>query len=158
MSDLEQIGALHISLASPEQIRSWSYGEVTRPETINYRTLKSEPDGLFCERIFGSEKDWTCSCGKYRKARAAWIICEKCGVEVAPSSVRRERMGHIELAAPVVHPWYAHGTPNYIALLLGMTPRQLSSILSYTLFIVTELSQEVRAHKRARLDTELGRL
>ncbi len=152
MSDLEQITALRISLASPEQIRAWSYGEVSRPETINYRTLKPVPDGLFCERIFGPEKDWTCSCGKYHKARSAWIICEKCGVEVAPSRLRRERMGHIELACPVVHPWYA----NSIALLLGITPRQLAGILSHTLYIVSELSEAERLRERARLEAELS--
>ena len=114
-------------LASPEQIRSWSYGEVTKPETINYRTLKPEKDGLFCEKIFGPTKDFECYCGKYKRVRYKGIVCDKCGVEVARSKVRRERMGHIELASPVSHIWFVKGTPSRIGLLLDISPRARSA-------------------------------
>ena len=107
--EVKNFDAIRISLASPEKIREWSYGEVTKPETINYRTLRPERDGLFCERIFGPTKDWECACGKYKRVRYKGIVCDKCGVEVAPSRVRRERMGHIELASPVSHIWYVKG-------------------------------------------------
>src|SRR6266849_3947382 len=110
--EVNDFNAIRISLASPAQIRGWSYGEVTKPETINYRTLKPEKDGLFCERIFGPMKDWECYCGKYKRVRFKGIVCDKCGVEVARSKVRRERMGHIELASPVSHIWYFKGTPS----------------------------------------------
>ncbi len=116
MLEVNNFDAIRISLASPEQIRSWSSGEVTKPETINYRTLKPEQDGLFCERIFGPTKDWECYCGKYKRIRYKGIICDKCGVEVARSKVRRERMGHIELASPVSHIWYVKGTPSRLGL------------------------------------------
>ena len=123
MLEVNNFNAVRITLASPEQIRSWSRGEVTKPETINYRTLKPERDGLFCERIFGPTKDWECSCGKYKRVRYKGIICDKCGVEVTRAKVRRERMGHIELASPVSHIWFVKGTPSRIGLLLDITPR-----------------------------------
>ena len=119
-----EFNAIRISLASPEQIRTWSYGEVTKPETINYRTLRPEKDGLFCERIFGPTKDWECYCGKYKKIRYKGVICDRCGVEVARSKVRRERMGHINLAAPVAHIWFSKGTPSRLGLLLDLSPAQ----------------------------------
>ena len=130
--------SIKIDLASPEQIRKWSCGEVTRPETINYRTLKPEKDGLFCERIFGPTKDWECNCGKYKRLRYKGKICERCGVEVTRSSVRRERMGHIELAAPVSHIWYFKGIPSRIGLLLDISPRRLEEVLYFVKYIVTD--------------------
>ena len=126
MNHFESIG---IRLASPETIKSWSHGEVKKPETINYRTLKPERDGLFCERIFGPSKDWECHCGKYKKIRYKGIICDRCGVEVTRSKVRRERLGHIELAAPVSHIWYFRGTPSRMSLLLDVSPKQLERVL-----------------------------
>ena len=138
MLEVNDFDAIRVSLASPEQIRSWSYGEVTKPETINYRTLKPEKDGLFCERIFGPTKDWECSCGKYKRVRFKGIVCDKCGVEVARSKVRRERMGHIELASPVSHIWYFKGTPSRIGLLLDLSPRNLERILYFALYVVTD--------------------
>ena len=126
--------AIRIMLASPEQIRSWSHGEVTSSATINYRTLKPERKGLFCERIFGPEKNWTCSCGRYREKRHKGVVCEMCGVEVARARVRRERMGHITLAAPAAHIWYSRGVPNRIGLLLDMRSRDLEGVLHFTLY------------------------
>ena len=130
--------SIKIGLASPEQIRSWSYGEVTKPETINYRTLKPERDGLYCERIFGPTKDWECLCGKYKRIRFKGKICERCGVEVTRSKVRRERMGHIELAAPVSHIWYFKGIPSRMGLILDLSPRVLEKVLYFALYIVTD--------------------
>ena len=127
-----------IGLASPEKIREWSYGEVKKPETINYRTLKPERDGLFCERIFGPTKDWECHCGKYKRIRYKGIVCDKCGVEVTRSKVRRERMGHIELAAPVSHIWYFKGTPSRMGLLLDMSPRLLDRVLYFASYVVID--------------------
>ncbi len=118
--EVNDFNALRISTASPEQVRSWSYGEVTKPETINYRTLKPEKDGLFCEKIFGPTKDFECYCGKYKRVRYKGIVCDKCGVEVTRTKVRRERMGHIELASPVAHIWFVKGTPSRIGLLLDI--------------------------------------
>lgn len=133
---------IRIKLASPEKIYEWSHGEVTKPETINYRTLNPEMDGLFCERIFGPSKDWECACGKYKRMRYKGLVCEKCGVEVTKSKVRRERMGHIALAAPVSHIWYSKGTPNKMALILGISPKELESILYFARYIVIESSEE----------------
>lgn len=130
--------AIKIGLASPEMIREWSYGEVKKPETINYRTLKPERDGLFCERIFGPQKDWECHCGKYKKIRFKGKVCERCGVEVTKSKVRRERMGHIELAAPVSHIWYFKGIPSRMGLILDMSPRLLEKVLYFAAYIVTD--------------------
>src|SRR5579884_1053406 len=120
MSNLDTIAGLRISLASPEQIRAWSSGQVTKPDTINYLTNKPEKDGLFCERIFGPVEDWTCACRKYRHERTPGFVCDHCGVEIAPSRIRRERMGHIELAVPVAHPWLARGVPSILATLLDL--------------------------------------
>ena len=130
--------AIKIGIASPEMILSWSSGEVTKPETINYRTLKPERDGLFCERIFGPTKDWECHCGKYKKIRYKGKVCDRCGVEVTKSKVRRERMGHIELAAPVSHIWYFKGIPSRMGLLLDLTPRILEKVLYFANYIVTD--------------------
>ncbi|HEX8982095.1 MAG TPA: DNA-directed RNA polymerase subunit beta' [Ktedonobacterales bacterium] len=144
MLEVNDFDAIRVSLASPEQIRSWSYGEVTKPETINYRTLRPEKDGLFCERIFGPTKDWECACGKYKRVRFKGIVCDKCGVEVARSKVRRERMGHIELASPVSHIWYFKGTPSRIGLLLDLSPRNLERILYFAMYVVTTVNEEAR--------------
>ena len=150
MLEVNNFNAVRITLASPEQIRSWSRGEVTKPETINYRTLKPERDGLFCERIFGPTKDWECSCGKYKRVRYKGIICDKCGVEVTRAKVRRERMGHIELASPVSHIWFVKGTPSRIGLLLDITPRTLEQVLYFAKYIITEVNDEARgAHDPA---------
>src|SRR2546425_11003461 len=156
--EVNDFNAIRISLASPEQIRGWSYGEVTKPETINYRTLKPEKDGLFCERIFGPMKDWECYCGKYKRVRFKGIVCDKCGVEVARSKVRRERMGHIELASPVSHIWYFKGTPSRIGLLLDLSPRNLERILYFALYVVTHIDEEERQRELMRLDQELESL
>lgn len=129
---------MKIGIASPEKIKEWSHGEVTKPETINYRTLKAETDGLFCERIFGPTKDWECKCGKYKKMRYKGTVCDKCGVEVTSSKVRRERMGHIELACPVSHIWYFKGTPSRIGLILDVSPRQLERVLYFAAYIVID--------------------
>ncbi len=144
MLEVNDFDAIRISLASPEQIRSWSYGEVTKPETINYRTLKPERDGLFCERIFGPTKDYECFCGKYKKIRYKGIICDKCGVEVARAKVRRERMGHIELACQVSHIWFAKGIPSRLGLLLDLSPRNLERILYFSHYVITSIDEEAR--------------
>jgi DNA-directed RNA polymerase subunit beta' len=141
---LENFDALKLSLASPETIQSWSHGEVTKPETINYRTLKPERDGLFCERIFGPQRDWECHCGKYKRYRYKGIICDKCGVEVTRSKVRRERMGHIKLASPVSHVWYFKGIPSRMGLLLDMSPRNLEKVLYFANYIVTHIDEDAR--------------
>src|SRR5579885_1568379 len=154
MLEVNHFNAVRITLASPEQIRSWSRGEVTKPETINYRTLKPERDGLFCERIFGPTKDWECSCGKYKRVRYKGIICDKCGVEVTRSKVRRERMGHIELAAPVSHIWFVKGTPSRVGLLLDVSPRSLERVLYFAQYIVTSVDEEARAAALADLDQQ----
>ncbi len=138
MFDLNNLDSIQIGLASPEQIRAWSHGEVEKPETINYRTLKPERDGLFCERIFGPTKDWECNCGKYKRVRNKGIVCDKCGVEVTRAKVRRERMGHIELAAPVSHIWYFKGIPSHIGTLLELTPRALERVLYFAAYIVLD--------------------
>jgi len=158
MLEVNDFNAVRISLASPEQIRSWSYGEVTKPETINYRTLKPEKDGLFCEKIFGPTKDWECYCGKYKRVRYKGIICDKCGVEVARSKVRRERMGHIELAAPVSHIWFVKGTPSRVGLLLDVSPRSLERVLYFAQYIVVDVDEEVRARELADIDQQLAAL
>ncbi|HUX87850.1 MAG TPA: DNA-directed RNA polymerase subunit beta', partial [Chloroflexota bacterium] len=158
MLEVNDFNAVRISLASPEQIRSWSYGEVTKPETINYRTLKPEKDGLFCEKIFGPTKDWECYCGKYKRVRYKGIICDKCGVEVARSKVRRERMGHIELAAPVSHIWFVKGTPSRVGLLLDVSPRSLERVLYFAQYIVVDVDEEARARELADIDQQLAGL
>jgi DNA-directed RNA polymerase subunit beta' len=154
MLEVNNFNAIRISLASPEQIRDWSSGEVTKPETINYRTLKPEKDGLFDERIFGPTKDWECYCGKYKRIRYKGIICDKCGVEVTRSKVRRERMGHIQLASPVSHIWYFKGTPSRLGILLDISPRNLERILYFALYIVTHVDEEARRRALAALEDE----
>src|SRR5690625_1232922 len=136
--DVNNFEYMKIGLASSEKIRSWSYGEVKKPETINYRTLKPEKDGLFCERIFGPQKDWECHCGKYKRVRYKGVVCDRCGVEVTKSKVRRERMAHIELAAPVSHIWYFKGIPSRMGLVLDMSPRALEEILYFAAYVVTD--------------------
>ncbi|WP_285858687.1 DNA-directed RNA polymerase subunit beta' [Bhargavaea ginsengi] len=138
MIDVNNFEYMKIGLASPDKIRSWSYGEVKKPETINYRTLKPEKDGLFCERIFGPTKDWECHCGKYKRVRYKGVVCDRCGVEVTRAKVRRERMGHIELAAPVSHIWYFKGIPSRMGLLLDMSPRSLEEVIYFASYVVTE--------------------
>src|SRR5436305_1689196 len=145
MLEVNDFNAIRISLASPDQIRGWSYGEVTKPETINYRTLKPEKDGLFCERIFGPTKDWECYCGKYKRVRFKGIVCDKCGVEVARSKVRRERMGHIDLASRVSHIWFFKGVPSRIGYLLDMAPKELEKVLYFAASMVTWVDEEARA-------------
>ncbi|MGB9482978.1 MAG: DNA-directed RNA polymerase subunit beta', partial [Candidatus Dormiibacterota bacterium] len=154
MLKLENFDALKLSLASPEMILSWSHGEVTKPETINYRTLRPERDGLFCEKIFGPTKDWECHCGKYKRYRYKGIICDKCGVEVTRSKVRRERMGHIRLASPVSHVWYFKGIPSRLGLLLDMSPRNLEKVLYFANYIVTRIDEDQRTKELEALDPE----
>ena len=154
MLEVNNFNAIRISLASPDQIREWSKGEVTKPETINYRTLKPEKDGLFDERIFGPTKDWECYCGKYKRIRYKGIICDKCGVEVTRSKVRRERMGHIQLASPVSHIWYFKGTPSRLGILLDISPRNLERILYFALYIVTHVDEEARKRALAALEDQ----
>ena len=135
--DVNNFDELKISLASADDIRSWTHGEVKKPETINYRTLKPEKDGLFCEKIFGPTKDWECSCGKYRRIRFKGITCERCGFEVTRSKVRRERMGHIELAAPVSHIWYFKGVPSRLGYFLDITTKDLEKVLYFASYMIT---------------------
>ena len=151
MTEVNDFNAIRISLASPEQIRSWSYGEVTEPETINYRTLKPEKDGLFCERIFGPTKNYECYCGKYKKIRYRGVTCDRCGVTVEHSRVRRTRMGHIELAAPVSHIWFAKGVPSRLALLLDTSPRNLERVLYFAQYIVTSVDESARDERIKKL-------
>ena len=146
--------AIKIGLASPEKIREWSRGEVTKPETINYRTLKPERDGLFCERIFGPSKDWECHCGKYKKIRDKGVVCDRCGVEVTKSSVRRERMGHIELAAPVSHIWYFKGIPSRMGLILDLSPRVLEKVLYFASYIVLDKGDTNLEYKQVLSEKE----
>ena len=146
--------AIKIGLASPEKIRSWSHGEVKKPETINYRTLKPEKDGLFCERIFGPQKDWECHCGKYKKIRYKGVVCDRCGVEVTKSNVRRERMGHIELAAPVSHIWYFKGIPSRLGLILDMSPRNLEKVLYFASYVVLDKGETDLQNKQVLSEKE----
>ena len=155
MIDINEFDAIRIGLASSKQIRDWSSGEVTKPETINYRTLKPERDGLFCERIFGPTKDWECYCGKYKRVRYKGIICERCGVEVTRQKVRRERMGHIDLAAPVSHIWFFKGVPSRIGYLLDIAPRELEKVLYFAASIVTSVDAEKRAADLADLEDKV---
>src|ERR1700683_3161484 len=158
MIDINNFDAIEISLASSKQIRSWSSGEVTKPETINYRTLKPEKDGLFCERIFGPTKDWECYCGKYKRVRYKGIVCERCGVEVTRSKVRRERMGHVDLAAPVSHIWFFKGVPSRIGYLLDMAPKELEKVLYFAASIVTWVDDEARAKDMDSLEKEVNKV
>jgi DNA-directed RNA polymerase subunit beta' len=154
--DINNFDAIEIGLASSKQIRGWSSGEVTKPETINYRTLKPEKDGLFCERIFGPTKDWECYCGKYKRVRYKGIVCERCGVEVTRSKVRRERMGHIDLAAPVSHIWFFKGVPSRIGYLLDMAPKELEKVLYFAASIVTWVDDEARERDTADLEVKVN--
>ena len=156
MSQFDGINGIRISLASSEQIRSWSHGEVTKAETINYRTLKPERDGLFCEKIFGPVKDFECHCGKYKKARYKGVICDKCGVEVAHSGVRRERTGHIELAAPVTHIWFAKLVPSRLGLLLDLSPRHLEGVIYFARYIIISVDEEAKEKKLRQLEEEIA--
>ena len=149
-----QFDAIQIGLASPEKIREWSHGEVKKPETINYRTLKPEKDGLFCEKIFGPTKDWECHCGKYKKIRYKGVVCDRCGVEITKSSVRRERMGHIELAAPVSHIWYFKGIPSRMGLILDLSPRVLERVLYFASYIVLDQGETKLAYKQILNESE----
>lgn len=150
--------AIRISIASPEQIMNWSHGEVTKPETINYRTLRPEKDGLFCERLFGPTKDWECFCGKYKRIRYRGVVCDRCGVEVTRSKVRRERMGHIRLAAPAAHIWFSKTTPSRLGLLLDLSPRNLERVLYFAQHIIVSVDEDARQEtieeERARYDLE----
>ncbi len=158
MIDINNFDAISIGLASSKQIRSWSSGEVTKPETINYRTLKPEKDGLFCERIFGPTKDWECYCGKYKRVRYKGIVCERCGVEVTRSKVRRERMGHVDLAAPVSHIWFFKGVPSRIGYLLDMAPKELEKVLYFAASIVTYVDDEARDKDVGKLEKEVQKV
>ena len=151
-TSIDYFDYIRISIASPERILKWSYGEVTKPETINYRTLKPERDGLFCERIFGPTKDWECYCGKYKRVRHKGIICERCGVEVTDSKVRRHRMGHIKLAAPVSHIWFLKGIPSYLGLLLDMTLKDLEQVIYFNNYVVIDPADT--EYKKYQLLTE----
>jgi len=146
--------ALRLKLASPEEILSWSHGEVTRPETINYRTQKPEKDGLFCEKIFGPSKDWECYCGKYKKIRYKGIVCDKCGVEVTRSSVRRERMGHITLETPVCHIWFLRGLSSKIGLALNLSAQAIEKVVYFADFIITDVNQELLAATTEQIQRE----
>ena len=148
--------ALGISLASPDTIRSWSHGEVLKPETINYRRLRPEKDGLFCEAIFGPTRDWQCYCGKYKNPRYKGIICDKCGVEVTKASVRRERLGHIELATPIAHIWYTRRIPSYLGLLLDISRRNLDRVLYFAQYIVTYVDEEARQKALSKLEDDIN--
>ena len=152
--NINKISAMQIGLASPERIHEWSHGEVKKPETINYRSQKPERDGLYCERIFGPSKDWECSCGKYKKVRYEGVVCDKCGVEITKSSVRRERMGHIELAAPVAHIWYLRGIPSRMSLLLNITPKQLEEVVYFVSWVVTDPGDTNLAYKQILSERE----
>ena len=154
MFELNNFDSIRIGIASPEKIREWSHGEVTKPETINYRTQKPEKDGLFCEKIFGPRKDWECHCGKYKRIRYRGVVCDKCGVEVTRAKVRRERMGHIELAAPVTHIWYFRSVPSRIGTLLDLTPKVLEQIVYYVNYIVIDPKDTDFTYKQVITDKE----
>jgi len=154
---VENIESIKIKLASPEKILSWSHGEVTKPETINYRTQRPERDGLFCERIFGPVKDYECACGKYKKIRYKGIICDRCGVEITHSSVRRERMGHIKLATPVAHIWFLRGVPSRIGLVLNLSSQQLERIVYFSAYIITKVDEAAKKQVLENIDKEYKR-
>ncbi|MCX6389604.1 MAG: DNA-directed RNA polymerase subunit beta', partial [Solirubrobacterales bacterium] len=158
MTDINNFDAIEIALASSKEIRRWSSGEVTKPETINYRTLKPEKDGLFCERIFGPQKDWECYCGKYKRVRYKGIVCERCGVEVTRAKVRRERMGHIDLAAPVSHIWFFKGVPSRIGYLLDMAPKELEKVLYFAASLITWVDTDARDKDLDTLEVEVNKI
>src|SRR5262245_24916191 len=154
MLEVNNFNAIRISLASPEQIRDWSKGEVTKPETINYRTQRPEKDGLFDEKIFGPVRDWECYCGKYKRIRYKGVICDKCGVEVTRSQVRRERMGHIKLAVPVAHIWLLRGVPSRMGLILNLSVQELEKVIYFASYIVTEVNEDARAETLEQIEKE----
>ncbi|MDQ6936168.1 MAG: DNA-directed RNA polymerase subunit beta', partial [Actinomycetota bacterium] len=156
MLDVNVFDELRIGLATADDIRRWSHGEVKKPETINYRTLKPEKDGLFCEKIFGPTRDWECYCGKYKRVRFKGIICERCGVEVTRAKVRRERMGHIELAAPVTHIWYFKGVPSRLGYLLDLAPKDLEKIIYFAAYLITTVEDETRHRDLPTLEAEIS--
>src|SRR5713101_3717329 len=155
MLDVNFFDDLRIGLATAEDIRQWSHGEVKKPETINYRTLKPEKDGLFCEKIFGPTRDWECYCGKYKRVRFKGIICERCGVEVTRAKVRRERMGHIELAAPVTHIWYFKGVPSRLGYLLDLAPKDLEKVIYFAAYIITRVDVDRRHRDMPEIEKDL---
>ena len=148
------LSSIKLKIASPEDILSWSYGEVTKPETINYRTQKPERDGLFSEAIFGPVKDWECYCGKYKRIRYKGIVCDRCGVEVTRSIVRRERMGHIKLAAPVAHIWFLRGVPSKIATVLGAGLQELEKVVYFASYIIMKVDEDLKAEAMKRIESE----
>ncbi len=153
--DVNFFDELRIGLATAESIRQWSHGEVKKPETINYRTLKPEKEGLFCERIFGPTRDWECNCGKYKRVRFKGIICERCGVEVTRAKVRRERMGHIELAAPVTHIWYFKGVPSRLGYLLDLAPKDLEKVIYFAAYMITSVDEDQRHADLPSLEAQI---
>ena len=155
MLDVNFFDELRIGLATADDIRQWSHGEVKKPETINYRTLKPEKDGLFCEKIFGPTRDWECYCGKYKRVRFKGIICERCGVEVTRAKVRRERMGHIELAAPVTHIWYFKGVPSRLGYLLDLAPKDLEKVIYFAAYMITSVDDEGRHRDLPSLEAQI---
>src|SRR5512137_2545089 len=154
LEKVNQVESVAIAIASPDAIRSWSKGEVKNPETINYRTFKPEKGGLFCERIFGPVKDWECSCGKYKRIKHRGVVCDRCGVEVTIARVRRERMGHIELAVPVAHIWFLKSMPSRLGLLLDMTARSLERVIYYENYMVTDAGKTPLEQKQLLTDNE----
>lgn len=156
MLDVNFFDELRIGLATADDIRTWSHGEVKKPETINYRTLKPEKDGLFCEKIFGPTRDWECYCGKYKRVRFKGIICERCGVEVTRAKVRRERMGHIELAAPVTHIWYFKGVPSRLGYLLDLAPKDLEKVIYFAAYMITFVDEERRTRDLPSLEAHVS--
>ena len=152
---IQDFTAIRLTLASPEVIHKWSHGEVLKPETINYRTQKPEKDGLFCEKIFGPSKDWECYCGKYRRIRYKGIVCDKCGVEVTRSIVRRERMGHIDLAAPVSHIWFLRGIPSKVGLVLNLSIQELEKVIYFASFIITRVNEDLKEQTLEQINNEL---
>src|SRR4051812_14809240 len=157
MTDVSSFDKIRIGIASPLDMRNWSYGEVKKPETINYRTFKPERDGLFCERIFGPIKDWECHCGRYKKVKFKGIVCDRCGVEVTLSKVRRERLGHIELASPVCHIWYLKGVPSRVGYLLDMSTRNLERVVYYENYVVLDAGNTPLQMKQLLTEDEFRR-
>ena len=154
MKKLEDFDSLQLKIASPEDILDWAYGEVTKPETINYRTQRAEKDGLFCERIFGPEKDWECYCGKYRRIRYKGVVCDRCGVEVTRSIVRRERMGYVKLAVPVSHIWFLRGVPSRIGVMLDISVQKLEKVIYFGAYIITNVDENARTRAFKDIDRE----
>ena len=154
VTKVSDFDSVRLRLASPENILDWSSGEITKPETINYRTQRFEMDGLFCERIFGPSKDWECYCGKYKRIRYKGITCDKCGVEVTRSIIRRERMGHIKLSVPVSHIWFLRGVPSKIGLALGLSPQALEKVIYFSSYIVSDVDDDAKLQAQENLESE----